>query len=76
MGLEVSVLCMRMLEHGSRKDLGGLISFFKTYLFGCSGSQLQHAGFLIAADTQLQHMGSRSLSGDRTWSPCVGNAKS
>ena len=49
MGLEVSVLCMRMLVHGSRKDLGGLISFFKTYLFGCSGSQLQHAGFLIAA---------------------------
>ena len=63
MGLEVSVLCMRMLEHGSRKDLGGLISFFKTYLFGCSGSQ-------------LQHVGSSSLSGDRTWSPCVGNAKS
>ena len=31
-GLVVRVLCMWMLEHGSQKDLGGLISFFKKYL--------------------------------------------
>ena len=36
-GLVVRVLCMWMLEHGSQKDLGGLISFFKK-IFGCSRS--------------------------------------
>ena len=33
------------------------------YLFGCSGSQ-------------LQHVGSSSLTRDRTWAPCTGSSES
>lgn len=35
------------------------------------GSQLRHVG-----PSQLQHMGSRSLTSDQTWGPCIGRTES
>ena len=45
-------------------------TFFLSYLFGCVGSQLQHA------ESQLWHMQSSSLTKDGAQAPCIGRAES
>ena len=59
-------------------------SFLKYFicLFGCEGSQLQQAGSLVVACGSLScgmrtlscgmHVGSSSLTSDRTQGPCIG----
>ena len=56
------------------------------YLFGCTGSQLWQVGSLVVAPGLLScgirtlscgmHVGSSSLTRDRTRAPCIGSAES
>ena len=61
------LVCLLHFLHFSSVSLS--ITFFSffflnfIYLFGCSGSQ-------------LQHVGSSSLTRDRTWAPCTGSSES
>ena len=47
----------------NRDQNNGILKIFIIYLFGYTGSL-------------LQHVGSSSLNGDRTWVPCIGSVES
>ena len=47
------------------------------YLFGCTRSSLRHAGSsVVVYELSLWHVGSSSLTRDRTCNPCVGSIES